>query len=131
MSSVYTFSVLDQTFSFKEIPHDLAHIDSSMVFAMIRLSDRVTILSSISDESCTEETKWKCFKLEGEYDFTAFGILAEISQVFAKARIPVMAFSDYRTDYFAVQKQHLSGAIESLKFHGNTVLFVEEKSHEN
>jgi hypothetical protein len=128
MSSVaYNFSVLDQTFSFKEVLHDLAGTESAEIYAMIRLSDRVTVLSSIPDDRCTEELKWKCLKLEGEYDFSAYGILAEISQAFAKARIPVMVFSDYRTDYFAVQKEHLSKAIESLKSHGSMVTSVHVK----
>lgn len=64
----------------------------SHVLAMICLSDRVTVLSSVSDDGHTERVKWKCLKLEGEYDFEAYGVLAEISQVFAKDRIPVIHF---------------------------------------
>lgn len=121
MSGTYSFSILERTFSFEEVSHDLIGKDFSQIFAMVRLSDRVTILSSIADDGCTEKVKWKCLKLEGEYDFAVYGILAEISQIFAKARIPVMTLSDYRTDYFAVQEQHLAKAIESLKFYGSTV----------
>lgn len=122
MSRTYNFSVLEHTFSFQETSHDLTKIDASQIFAMIRLSNRVTILSAISKDDCVEKVKWKCLRLEGEYDFTEYGILAEVSQVFARAHIPVMAFSDYRTDYFAVQEQHLAKAIGSLEFQGNTVI---------
>lgn len=121
MNGTYAFSLLNQTFSFKEVSDDLTEMDFSKIFAMIRLSDRMTLLSSVTDDTNADAVKWKCLKLEGEYDFTAYGILSEISHAFAKACVPVMAFSDYRTDYFAVQHLHLAAAIEALEAQGNTV----------
>lgn len=63
---------------------------------------------------------------EGTLDFSLIGILADISQVLAQAKVGIFVVSTFDTDYIFVKGQQLEKAISSLAQAGYEI--VEHKS---
>ena len=58
---------------------------------------------------------WRCFKLEGPFDFSVTGLVASFSSALAGAGISLMVVCTYDTDYLLVRSQDLDRAIASLE----------------
>ncbi len=65
---------------------------------------------------------WKCFRIQGELDFSLVGILSDISAVLAENRIGIFAVSTYNTDYIFVKKENFRKALTALEAEGYIII---------
>ena len=61
---------------------------------------------------------WRCFKLEGPFDFSVTGLVASFASALAAAGISLMVVCTYDTDYLLVRSPDLDRAIASLEKSG-------------
>jgi len=64
---------------------------------------------------------WRAMRIEGILDFSLVGILANISDVLARAQVGIFAVSTYNTDYILVKKADLSRAVSALRDAGHAI----------
>lgn len=57
---------------------------------------------------------WKMITVDEKLDFSAIGIIANISRIMAENQISVIVQSTYDTDYIMIKEQHLIIAIRAL-----------------
>ena len=65
------------------------------------------------------EAGWRCFKVEGPFDFSVTGVLASLATPLADAGISVFVVCTYDTDYLFVKEQDLGGALVTLAGEGH------------
>ncbi|MBR6351542.1 MAG: ACT domain-containing protein [Firmicutes bacterium] len=111
----------------KVLPYDLtvcktesvSDIDfSSDFFFAGKTDEEISLVCKTEDapEKTTErEDGWRCFRIEGQLDFSLTGILSRISAVLADAGIGIFAVSTYNTDYVLVKARDLDRSVSSLK----------------
>ncbi len=63
---------------------------------------------------------WALMQLHGPFEFTVVGIIAEISKVLARAKIPVFVVSTFDTDYILMKIEHQEKAVKALARAGHT-----------
>lgn len=68
------------------------------------------------------ESNWKTIRVVGVLDFSLTGILFQISQILAQAKISIFAISTYNTDYILLKEDKLEQAIMVLKQGGYSFL---------
>ncbi len=66
-------------------------------------------------------TFWRCFQVDGTLDFSVIGVIAELSDLLAAAKVSIFVVSNYETDYLLVQTDQLARAIEALRDGGHDV----------
>ena len=64
---------------------------------------------------------WRCFKLQGPFEFSLTGILNSITIPLADAGIGIFAVSTYDTDYVLVKEHDLQTALSVLTEAGHTL----------
>ncbi len=74
---------------------------------------------SLDLESDHRDGGWACIKVKGPLDFGLTGILADLSDILAKAHISIFALSTYDTDYILVKSDKKALAIKSLTAQGH------------
>ena len=67
------------------------------------------------------ESPWRCLRVVGPLEFALTGILASLVGPLADARVNIMAFSTYDTDYVLVPAVRLDEAIATLTKAGHRV----------
>jgi uncharacterized protein len=65
--------------------------------------------------------EWNAIQIDQEFELDEIGILLQLLQPLAIAKIPVMAYSTYKTDYVFINSKLLSKAVQSLKEAGHEV----------
>jgi uncharacterized protein len=69
----------------------------------------------------TAESPWRCLRVVGPLEFALTGVLASLVGPLADARVNIMAFSTYDTDYLLVPTVRLDEAIATLTKAGHRV----------
>lgn len=69
----------------------------------------------------TVETPWRCLRVVGPLDLAMTGILASIVGPLADARVNIVAFSTYDTDYLLVPAVRLAEAVAALSRTGHRI----------
>ena len=97
-----------------EIP---PHIYQSKFFSITKTEDELSIVcsSSIHVDSERSEPGWSGIKVIGPLDFSLTGILADISDVLAIAKISIFAISTFDTDYILLKTEKLQAARNALQ----------------
>ncbi len=92
----------------------------SSFYSVTRTPDELSIVcsSSVPLTSKNAETDWSCLRVLGPLDFSATGVLADLSAVLAKAGISLFAVSTFDTDYLLVKASHLGLAEKALRSSG-------------
>ncbi|MBO4208027.1 ACT domain-containing protein [Micromonospora echinofusca] len=72
-------------------------------------------------EGATVETPWRCLRVVGPLDLALTGVLASLVTPLAEARVEILAFSTYDTDYVLVPTVRLAEAIGTLTNVGHRV----------
>jgi uncharacterized protein len=67
------------------------------------------------------ETPWRCFRVVGPLDLALTGVLASVIGPLADARVNIVAFSTYDTDYVLVPTVRLTEAIDTLTAVGHRI----------
>ncbi len=111
----------------KVLPYDLtvcktesvSDIDfSSDFFFAGKTDEEISLVCKTEDapeKTAEREDGWRCFRIEGQLDFSLTGILSRISAVLADAGIGIFAVSTYNTDYVLVKARDLDRSVSSLK----------------
>ncbi|MER7459026.1 ACT domain-containing protein [Micromonospora sp. NPDC126480] len=68
------------------------------------------------------ETAWRCLRVAGPLDLAVSGTLAALVDPLAEARVTVVAFSTYDTDYVLVPAVRLDEAVTALDRAGHRVI---------
>jgi uncharacterized protein len=69
----------------------------------------------------TVETPWRCLRVVGPLDLAMTGILASLVGPLADARVNIVAFSTYDTDYLLVPAVRLAEAVAVLGRTGHRI----------
>jgi uncharacterized protein len=64
---------------------------------------------------------WKCFRVDGELDFSLTGILESLVRPLARGEISSFAISTYATDYLLVKEDQLELATQLLIVEGHRI----------
>ena len=85
--------------------------------------DEVSILcpAGRAPAGAAVETPWRCLRVVGPLDFALVGVLASLVGPLADARVSVVTFSTYDTDYVLVPTVQLGNAREALTRAGHRV----------
>lgn len=70
----------------------------------------------------TSETGWRCFKVQGQLDFSEIGIILSLTQPLAENGVAVFVISTFDTDYFMVKEKDLAKAIDALTTEGHEII---------
>ncbi|MEU6072677.1 ACT domain-containing protein [Micromonospora sp. NPDC047074] len=73
-------------------------------------------------EQAVAETAWRCLRVAGPLDVAVSGTLAALVDPLTAARVSVVAFSTYDTDYLLVPAVRLREAVAALELAGHRVL---------
>jgi hypothetical protein len=71
--------------------------------------------------AATVETPWRCLRVAGPLDLALTGIFASLVVPLADARVNIVAFSTYDTDYLLVPSVRLTEALAALTQFGHRV----------
>jgi len=69
----------------------------------------------------TVESPWRCLRVVGPLDLALTGVLASLVGPLADARVNILAFSTYDTDYLLVPAVRLEEALATLTRTGHRV----------
>ncbi|GID97322.1 ACT domain-containing protein [Amorphoplanes digitatis] len=72
-------------------------------------------------EDATVEASWRCLRVVGPLDLALTGVLASLAGPLAEARVNIVAFSTYDTDYLLVPAVRLSEALDTLTAVGHRI----------
>jgi len=121
--SALKLETLDGSYSIHRFQHSAeipAAVLKSEFYNITRTDDELSIVckSEIELKGNLCDSGWSCIRIAGVLDFALTGILAKLSDILAKAGIPIFAISTYNTDYILVKSDKLNSAIAALKESG-------------
>ena len=113
-------SVLEDLFTIHRFPPDNEipkEVYEGQFYSISGTNEALSIVSSstVVLNSERSETGWACIKVLGPLDFSLTGILADISEVLAKAEISIFAISTFDTDYILLKSGKLQSAKTALQ----------------
>ncbi len=117
--------VIPETFSICQV-ENYRRIDIDRPFVFTGSTDEekslVCPVNMVPDSTLERSDGWKMFRICGQLDFSLIGILAELSDVLARAEIGIFAISTYNTDYLLVKDKDYRKALKALDRAGYRVL---------
>jgi hypothetical protein len=72
-------------------------------------------------EGAVADTAWRCLRVVGPLDLALTGVLASLIGPLAEARVNIVTFSTYTTDYLLVPAVRLSAAVDTLVAAGHRI----------
>jgi len=96
---------------------------TSGVLSVSRTADELSIIcrADLVPPDATVETPWRCLRVMGPLQLAMTGILASLVMPLADARVNIVAFSTYDTDYLLVPSVRLDEALTALTQFGHRV----------
>lgn len=90
--------------------------EASRLLSLFRGEEETSVICETShlEEGITAESGWCALKLAGAQPFTLTGVLSSILTPLAEAKVSILAFSTYDTDYVMVKADRLEDAFEAL-----------------
>ncbi|MDY7084044.1 MAG: ACT domain-containing protein [Actinomycetota bacterium] len=67
------------------------------------------------------DTAWRCLRVVGPLDLALTGVLASLIGPLAEARVNIVTFSTYSTDYLLVPTVRLTEAVDTLLAAGHRI----------
>ncbi|MCW8090641.1 ACT domain-containing protein [Alteromonas sp. ASW11-130] len=121
-----TLAVLPMEFTIHSLESDAAipaEVLSSPFFFLGKTSEELSIVvpSHISVNSLDSDLQWRALELIGPLALSMVGIMAQIGDVLAKAKISIFIVSTFETDFFLVKNNKLKDAVRALRNAGYTV----------
>ena len=92
-------------------------------FSITRTRDELSIVCQADQtpSGANVDSGWRCFKIEGPFEFTEIGVLASVIDPLRSALLSVFAISTYDTDYLLVKEADVGRARETLTMAGHLV----------
>src|SRR3954447_8180442 len=72
-------------------------------------------------EGAVADTAWRCLRVVGPLDLALTGVLASLIGPLAEARVNIVTFSTYTTDYLLVPAVRLREAVNTLASAGHRI----------
>ena len=112
-----TIQTINEDFSVCKVA-DYSGIDLSAPFVFTASTDEerslVCPVRLVPDNTLEREDGWRAFRIEGQLDYSLFGILAELSRILAEGKIGIFAISTFNTDYILTKSKDYARAVELL-----------------
>lgn len=109
--------IIDGLFSICKIEDINIKIDNKYSFLSIT-DDEISLVCKnefIPSNYTDIEKDYRCFKIEGNLDFSLVGIISRISKLLADSNIPIFVISTFNTDYFLVKDEYYERVKTLLK----------------
>ncbi|GFD83985.1 ACT domain-containing protein [Alteromonas marina] len=115
--SLFTIHSLDPQ---SNIP---ASVLNSPLFFLGKTEDELSIVvpDSVEVDSLDSDEGWRALELLGPLHLSMVGIMAQIGEVLASAKVAIFVVSTFETDFFLVKDKKLRVAIRALKEAGYSV----------
>ena len=96
---------------------------NSPLFFLGKTEDELSIVvpDSVDVPSLDSDEGWRALELLGPLHLSMVGIMAQIGQVLASAKVAIFVVSTFDTDFFLVKDNKLKDAISALKKAGYSV----------
>jgi uncharacterized protein len=97
--------------------------DDKSVISLSWAPDELSIIcpaDRVPDEAVAD-TAWRCLRVVGPLDLALTGVLASLIGPLAEARVNIVAFSTYTTDYLLVPAVRLTEAVDTLTAAGHRI----------
>ena len=97
--------------------------DDKSVISVTWAPDELSIICP-SDQvppDAVVETPWRCLRVVGPLDLAMTGVLASLIGPLAEARVNIVTFSTYDTDYLLVPTVRLREAMDTLTAAGHRI----------
>jgi hypothetical protein len=97
--------------------------DDKSVISVTWAPDELSIICPADrvPAGATIEAAWRCLRVVGPLDLALTGVLASLAGPLADARVNIVAFSTFDTDYLLVPAVRLSEAVDTLTAVGHRV----------
>lgn len=97
--------------------------DDKSLVSVTWTRDEVSVIcpSDRVPPGATVETPWRCLRVAGPLDLALTGVLASLVGPLADARVNIIAFSTFDTDYLLVPAVRVREALDTLTGAGHRV----------
>jgi hypothetical protein len=97
--------------------------DAKSVISLSWASDELSIICPTDRVplDAVADTAWRCLRVVGPLDLALTGVLASLIGPLADARVNIVTFSTYTTDYLLVPSVRLSEAVDTLLAAGHRI----------
>jgi uncharacterized protein len=97
--------------------------DDKSVISLSWAPDELSIICPADrvPDGAAADTAWRCLRVVGPLDLALTGVLASLIGPLADARVNIVTFSTYTTDYLLVPTVRLSEAVDTLTAAGHRV----------
>lgn len=97
--------------------------DEKGVIALSWAPDELSIICPADrvPEGAVADTAWRCLRVANEVPLALTGVLASLIGPLADARVNIVTFSTYSTDYLLVPSVRLSEAVDTLHAAGHRI----------
>lgn len=97
--------------------------DDKSVISLSWDADELSIICPVErvPPGADVDTAWRCLRVVGPLDLALTGVLASLIGPLADARVNIVTFSTYSTDYLLVPTVRLSEAIDTLRAAGHRI----------
>lgn len=97
--------------------------DDKSIVSLSWTPDEVSLICPADrvPEGATVETPWRCFRVVGPLDLALTGVLASLVGPLAEARVNIVAFSTFDTDYLLVPAVRVGQAVATLTAVGHRI----------
>jgi hypothetical protein len=95
--------------------------DDKSVISVTWAPDELSVICPADrvPEGATVEASWRCLRVVGPLDLALTGVLASLIGPLADARVNIVAFSTYDTDYLLIPQVRLTEAVHTLTAAGH------------
>nr|WP_136249582.1 ACT domain-containing protein [Ningiella ruwaisensis] len=114
-----TLQVLKDTFAIHSLDVDESiptKVLACDFYFIGKTADELSLVvpQKISIDAQETDYDWRVLEVLGPLSLSMVGIMAEIGNVLAKAKVSIFVVSTFETDYFMVKQDTLDKAIEAL-----------------
>jgi hypothetical protein len=97
--------------------------DEKSVIALSWAPDELSIICPADrvPDGAVADTSWRCLRVANEVALALTGVLASLIGPLADARVNIVTFSTYSTDYLLVPSVRLSEAVDTLHAAGHRI----------
>jgi hypothetical protein len=97
--------------------------DEKSVISLSWAADELSIIcpSDRVPDDAVADTAWRCMRVVGPLDLALTGVLASLIGPLADARVNIVTFSTYTTDYLLVPAVRLAEAVDTLIAAGHRI----------
>ena len=95
--------------------------DDKSVISVTWAPDELSVICPADrvPDGAVVEASWRCLRVVGPLDLALTGVLASLIGPLAAARVNIVAFSTYDTDYLLVPQGRLTESVDTLTAAGH------------